>query len=268
MGSGGALACRGGTPSVVMLAAGRGTRLAVHNGGRPKWLTEVGGAPIAAHQLRAVERHLGADTPVVVVGGHGAGAVAAWLESFATTCRIELVVNDRYDELNNWFSLLLALDHAGDDDVILFNSDLMALPDWYGAFLAAATDTGALDGPGAGGLLAIDDRRPLSDEAMKVAVETAPDGSRRCTAIGKVGVDAPAGEYVGMAAIGAAHVGAVAETLRSFQGLPERANDWYEAGFRVHMERDRLFTAWSVPSSMWVEIDDGVDLATARRLFA
>jgi hypothetical protein len=70
-----------------------------------------------------------------------------------------------------------------------------------------------------------------------------------------------------MAAIPAESIGDLRATLRGFIGAPDRANEWYEAAFRVHIERNRLFAPWPVPSTEWVEIDNADDLHAAKALF-
>jgi choline kinase len=249
---------------VVVLAAGKGSRLTERGGGGPKWLTTVGGgSTIADRQLGAVASAYGPGADVLVVVGHRAEAVEGFLAARGGGPAPALVPNPRYDELNNWYSLLLALDAAPEGrDVVVLNSDLVADEGWFAEFLRFAAAPGRW-----GAALAVDDRRPLTDEAMKVAAEAGPAGARLCTAIGKVGVDEPIGEYVGMTAIRADHVPTVAEVLRTFVGDPARADAWYEGGFRVLMERERLFEVWPVPTTSWVEVDDGRDLDAAEALF-
>ena len=127
---------------LVVLAAGRGRRLGVLGDDTPKWLLEVGGATIAERQLEAVrraERHApGLVGSVSVVVGHAAPAI----KRFATTqpeLDIALVDNPAYDEINNWYSLLLALrslpDGGREERTVVFNADLLARPDWFAQFL-------------------------------------------------------------------------------------------------------------------------------------
>ena len=255
--------------SVVVLAAGHGRRLGAAGGPGPKWLIEVAGAPIADRHLTAVEQALGPGTDVVVVVGHGAGRVERYCEARAerSALRPRLVRNDHHATRNNWYSLLVALDElqgtiGADDVVVILNSDLFAPPPWLAALLAAANGVG--DVPG---FLAVDVVRPLTAEAMKVAAGP-PDaaGRRWCTAIGKVGVDDPIGEYVGITALAPAGRTLVHDALRAFAERGDRDDAWYEGAFEEAGAALPFLVVRPTPSSAWVEIDDPADLLAADRL--
>jgi len=253
-----------GAIGVVILAAGAGRRLAAANGGRPKWLTDVGGRSIADRQLAALELALGAGDCVVVVSGHRHADVKGWLTERASPLAIRVIDNDRYRERNNWYSLLLGLQYLEGEDwagtVVVLNSDLCAPEDWFGPFLRAVR----ADRPEPG-LVAVDEHRPLTEEAMKVSVRATAGGGLLCRRIGKVGVDDPAGEYVGIASLCQSTWELLASILEGYLHRPELADAWYESGFQELMDRS-LLAPWSVPDSGWAEIDDDVDLASAEVL--
>ena len=254
---------------VIVLAAGHGRRLGPAGGPGPKWLVEVAGEPIAERQLQAVEQALGADTRVLVVVGHAADRVEAYCARRAASSDLRpmLVHNPHHASLNNWYSLLVGLDvlegPLEDRVVVVLNSDLFAPVWWSTAFLAAAaTELG--DAPGT---VAVDVERPLTDEAMKVAVGPMDSlGRRWCTGIGKVAVADPVGEYVGMTALAPAGRSRVHDALRRFVGDPARADAWYEGAFQELSLVQPFLSVWPTPSSTWVEIDDGDDLLAASRL--
>ncbi|MDQ4132073.1 MAG: NTP transferase domain-containing protein [Actinomycetota bacterium] len=257
--------------AVVVLAAGHGRRLGAAGGPGPKWLIEVGGAPIADRHLTAVEQTLGPDTDVLVVVGHAADRVERYLEARAarSALRPRPVLNDKHAERNNWYSLLVGLDaldgRLGEDDVVVvLNSDLFGLPGWIGALLGAAAEV--RDVPG---FLAVDVVRPLTAEAMKVAAGASDAlGRRWCTAIGKVGVKDPIGEYVGMSALAPSGRALVHDALRAFAADGDRADAWYEEAFQEVNAGSPFLVSRATPSSAWVEIDDADDLRAADRLAA
>ena len=254
---------------VIVLAAGHGRRLGPAGGRGPKWLIEVAGEPIAERQLQAVEEALGPDTSVSVVVGHAAERVEEYCTGRAgrSGLRPTLVHNPHHSSLNNWYSLLVGLDAlegpVDDRVVVVLNSDLFAPVWWSAAFLAAAaTELG--DAPGT---VAVDVERPLTAEAMKVAVGPSDSlGRRWCTGIGKVAVADPVGEYVGMTALAPAGRVRVHDALRGFVGDPARADAWYEGAFQDLSVVQPFLSVWPTPSSTWVEIDDGDDLLAASRL--
>jgi choline kinase len=242
--------------TLVVLAAGLGRRLAAETA-RPKWLVPVNDATPAAVHLDAaasagIER-------VVVVVSCGDRSIAAAVEPWNDALPIEIVPNDRSHDRNNWFSLLLGLQHwrgDGGDDVVVLNSDLIARPQWFTGLLAALR---ADEAPAA---LAVDRSRGRTEEAMKVGI----DERGRIDSIGKVGVSDPAGEYVGMARWTLAAADELMELLRSFAPEPARADCWYEHAIAEHLRTGAEYAAVAVPSSRWVEIDDSRDLAVARAL--
>jgi choline kinase len=242
---------------LVVLAAGRGQRLGPHGNETPKWLLEVGGTTIADRQLEGVRRAPQAGVATVrVVVGHAAEEIARFAAE--RDPEIRLVDNPDYDKINNWLSLLLALRALGDLDederVVVFNADLLASPDWFAAFLEAAarTDDEAL--------IAVDTARRLTDESMKVS------GEDQLELIGKVGVQRPVGEYVGMLmARGAARVRLQA-TLESYLGDKGAIDNWYEHAVGDMAAAGVPWILWPTPDSRWIEIDDPADLESAGDL--
>ncbi|MDQ4048644.1 MAG: NTP transferase domain-containing protein [Actinomycetota bacterium] len=240
---------------VVVLAAGCGSRLGELGGETPKWLREVGGRTRADRQLEGI---LGAGEAVAsinVVAGHAAHAIEDALADRAEEVRV--VSNPEFAELNNWWSLLLGLrELPGDGPVVVVNADLLADPADVASFVRAAA------GGDADALLAVDLERPLTDESMKVAC--AADGA--LDRIGKVGVDSPVGEYIGMLAARGAALRALRAELERFVGREAAANEWYEAAVAATAAAGVRWQVWPTPSTAWVEIDDDDDLDAARAL--
>lgn len=241
---------------VVVLAAGVGSRLS-GTATRPKWLTPVGPSTIAASQLAGLEALTELGLTVDVVTGHGAVLVRAAVTDRLAT---ETIHNPQYATLNNWWSVLLALRHRREAGrtgaMVVLNSDLWAPSSWFTAAVAALADQPTP-------ALVVDTVRPLTDEAMKVAA-----AHGRVTAIGKVGVENPVGEYTGALVIPEADLAGFEKALQSFVGDPDRANAWYEHAVGVSLDLGLDWRLVEAPSPTWVEIDDDTDLATARRLAA
>ncbi|HYI38547.1 MAG TPA: NTP transferase domain-containing protein [Thermoleophilaceae bacterium] len=245
---------------VVILAAGKGSRLGALAADRPKWLLDVGGSPIADRQMAAVagarERDAASLASVRVVTGHADSAVAAYL---GAEDDVQLVHNPRYADLNNWYSVLVALRSIPDagGGVAVINSDLFAPGPWIQAFLesAASTEHEAL--------IAVDMERQLTDESMKVSAS-----GGELEAIGKVGIEDPVGEYVGMLMARGGALARFRETLEGFEGVAEHADEWYERGVGLTAAEGVPWTVWPTLDTGWVEIDDDGDHAAAERLAA
>jgi choline kinase len=244
--------------AAVVLAAGLGRRLS-SLAGRPKWLVAVGASSPCEVQLRALAAH-GVDHVSVVVGG-AEDAIGDAVQPWREHLDVNLVRNHFAAERNNWYSALLGLEavlRRADRDLVLLNSDLFARPAWFEQTLARLPCSGEA-------ALAVDMARGRTDEAMKVALD--PTG-QSVTAIGKVGVPEPGGEYVGLAWFSSAGAESLCVELRAFAGDPACADNWYEHAIERHLRRGGRYGVIGVPSSDWVEIDDPADLLAASDLAA
>jgi choline kinase len=243
---------------VVILAAGRGSRLGALGDSTPKWLLGVGDEVLAERQLAAVERAGAHVASVTVVTGHAAPAVEAFLAGRDGTAAAATLHNPDVETLNNWWSVLLALRAQPDPDarVVVMNGDLFAEEDAIARFLEAAATTEAE------ALLAVDLERELTDESMKVTLR--PDGA--LDRIGKRGVEPGAGEYVGLLMARGGVLAAFRAALEAFVGRDEAANEWYEGAVGRTAAEGATWAIWPMPSGRWVEIDDDADLAAAEEL--
>ncbi len=242
---------------VIVLAAGRGSRLGALGEETPKWLLDVGGQVLAERQLRALAHAEAPVASVRVVTGHAAEAVERFLagrpDAGATTLH-----NPEYARLNNWYSVLLALRSVTEPDarVVVVNGDLFVEPEAIARFLAE------VDATDAEALIAVDLERTLTDESMKVSLR--PDGT--LDRIGKVGVEPAAGEYPGILMARGSVLAALRAALEAFEGRPESADEWYEGAVGATARDGAAWVVWPMPSGRWVEIDDDGDLAAALEL--
>lgn len=248
---------------IVVLAAGTGSRLGTTTAEIPKWLLPVGGRTIAERQLEAVELARaatdGAIGDVQVVAGHAAEELGRFLDATGVP-GTSVLANPEYATLNNWYSALLPMREQRDPDerIVIMNSDLYAEPDWLAGFLAesARTDHESLVG--------VDLGRTLTDESMKVS---AGDGSPPLLElIGKVGVDDPVGEYVGLLMARGTVLNDFRDSLESFVGRADRRDEWYERAVGLTAETGTRWVVWPTRDSAWVEIDDAADLEAAGEL--
>jgi choline kinase len=251
------------TTEVIVLAAGKGSRLGTTGAETPKWLLEVGGRTIADRQLEAAELARaetdGAVGSVRVVTGHAEGEVARFLSERSDE-DAHTIFNPHYATLNNWYSVLLALreiDHAG-ARLVIINGDLFAPAEWLAAFIAESAMTESES------LIGVDLERRLTDESMKVSADPGPP--RLIREIGKVGVDDAIGEYVGLLMVRGAVLRAFRDSLETFVGDPSHAQEWYERSIGLTAAGGTPWLVWPTPDSGWVEIDDEDDLRLASAM--
>lgn len=250
---------------VIVLAAGRGSRLSAAGVDGAKWLACVAQQPLAQRQVAAFQSAV-PDATLLVVTGYGHDRVAAWMQEQTTwTGHGHLLFNEQWATRNNWWSLLLAVRHvearAPGSNIVVVNSDLCAAAGWYKPFLRSSRKLSA-----DGAQLAIDFERPLTDEAMKVSARPESGQQPVLSQIGKRGIEAPVGEYVGMAAFGPASRRVLGAQLAGFEGDPAAADEWYEGAFREMARTGHAIDLVGVPHVGWVEIDDGNDLQDAQAL--
>jgi choline kinase len=240
---------------VVVLAAGKGSRLGGLGEETPKWLLQVGDRTIADRHLEGIAAAGDAVASVHVVTGHAASAIEAWLADRPED--VGTFFNPEYAEINNWWSVLRALRELPEDGpVAVINSDLLVAPSAVAAFLA---DLAAGEHEAS---LAVDLERRLTDESMKVSA-TAQDTLAR---IGKVGIEDPVGEYIGILGARGGALHALREKLEAFVGDPASVNEWYEGAVGRCAADGVAWHVWPVPAGDWVEIDDDADYETAQSL--
>jgi len=244
---------------VIVLAAGRGSRLGPLGDEIPKWLLRIADRTIAERQVEGAS----AATTMSVVTGHADAEIARFLDEHGHS-HVETVFNPDWATINNWYSLLVglrALDVNGADDrVVVFNSDFYAEPSMYERFVESCASTDAES------LIAVDVERVLTDESMKVSAREDGGPMPLLEKIGKVDVEAPVGACVGMLMARGSVLTALTDMLASFEGDPEAVNQWYEGAVGRTAAAGVPWNVWATPNSDWVEIDDDADHSTAEQL--
>ncbi len=237
----------------LVLAAGAGSRLRPDTEHLPKALLPV--APgltildIALRNLAAVGL-----TEVVMVVGHAAGTLAqrrAALER-AHGVALELLRNDHALEWNNAYSLWLAREHLR-RGTVLVNGDTVHPVGVERALLAARGRAGLI--------LAMDDKKTLAEEEMKVALDHRGFLARIGKQIDPLLAD---GEYIGATLIEGWAAGPLTEALeatwRRDPGL------YYEDGYQEYTARGGAVAAAPIGAMDWVEVDSHDDLRRAREI--
>jgi choline kinase len=235
----------------IVLAAGPGRRLGALTANAPKTLLPLTNGRTILDVVLANLRSVGVDD-VVVVTGFAAERVderATELEG-RHGVRLELVRNDRAEEWNNAYSLWLARE-AFAAGALVVNGDTVH---------PASVEETLLASRGADVLLAIDDRKDLGEEEMKVAIKEG-----RLTRIRKeLDPSEAAGEYIGVALV----EGKAADTLAAALETTWQRDPalYYEDGFQELADRGGHIGVAPIGALDWIEVDDEVDLERAREI--
>lgn len=237
----------------VILAAGRGTRLAPLTDNCPKPMVQVAGRPLI---LRTLERLAQAGIPdrdVVIVTGYREDMVEALMRAEGLRCK--LVFNPHWFDWNSWNSLAVAREVLIGSPFVQLEGDVLFDEQVIPRLIAAAR-------PAA---LAIEFKPEPDDEAMKAIV----DAELRVTALSKT-LDAKAsvGEYVGVAMLSAEVGRLVFDDYDRFvaEGI---THEYYDHSYhRLASTGAAEFYAVDVADCGSIEIDDPSDLRRAEALLA
>jgi 2-aminoethylphosphonate-pyruvate transaminase len=228
----------------VILAAGRGTRLAGELSDRPKGFIRIGAQPIVEE---SIDRLLAAGVrEVLIVTGH----LASWYEDLAArrAGSVRTVHHERFADSGSMYSLYCARERVP-GPFLLLESDLVYEPRALGTLLAGpAEDAILLSGPtGAGDEIYVATRDGMLTGMSKRRVDLSDD---------------IAGELVGITRVSA---GLFALMCRIAEAAFRRSLMFdYETDCLVAAGRERPIACPLVPDLLWGEIDDSSHLERVR----
>ena len=230
----------------VILAAGRGERLAPMGWYKPKCLLDFGGQTLLDNIIGALlENRI---NKVAVVVGYKQEAVLEGLKKHAVT--FEIVVNEDYADTNTIHSLYLAREHLN-EDFIYFNADVLFERELISHL--AGRD---------GNVFAIEEKKCGAEE-VKVIV----GGDRRIVRIGKkLEPQKCLGEFIGVGKFSASSCEAMVKSLCRFnEGLGER-NLFFEAAVDAILD-EHFFYAMGLDGLGAIEVDNPDDYKRAKALW-
>ncbi len=231
--------------SAVILAAGRGARLAPLTDHRPKCLLPVGGRAILDRQLEALTR--AGVRAVAVVTGHAADAVEAHL---ARRPGIHSVRNLSHATTDNLASCHAARDHFTGEATLLLNGDVLFEDGVLNDLLAAKPTP----------ILIAVDRKPLYD-ADDMKVMTTHD---RLSRIGKDLAQAD-GEAIGVTLLRGEGRALFLRQVTARLAAPGGGRALYPEALDALARGDQVGVR-SIHGRRWIEIDTADDLAAAETM--
>jgi len=169
--------------TVMVLAAGYGSRLRPLTEERPKALVPVGDVPAIAHLIRQLRAQLG-NSRILANAHHQSGELVSFLSSYDPT----LIVLVEPEILGTAGGLRGALDHLDEGPLLVVNTDVISKPN-YREILQFVTDDGIVLGI---------QRKPAGQGPLGIGAQ-----GRVVRLRGeRVGTEISGGDYLGVAALG------------------------------------------------------------------
>lgn len=239
----------------IVLAAGAGTRLRPLTESMPKTLLAVDGERTILDIALANLANAGL-AEIVIVTGFAAAEIEIRTDDLAERHGVAVTTlhNERWD-LNNAYSLWLAGAHL-ERGAVIVNGDTLHPASVVHRLLERAAAPPAFDVA-----LAVDDRKTLGAEEMKVLVDT--DG-RVARITKEIDPGDAHGEYIGVAYVPPASAAAVVDALATTWARDPAL--YYEDAFQALADSGGRLEPVSIGDVEWVEVDDHADLAVARSI--
>jgi choline kinase len=239
------------TTLAVVLAAGQGTRLLPLTTDTPKCLIDVGGQPLLGRMLDALAA--AGIARAIVVTGHRADRVEAYLAATTQPLRVSTARNAAYATTNNAASLAAARAAIGDQPFVLCDGDVIFSANPLPALLAAPEPCTVI----------VDRGAALAGEEMKVQV----GASGLVTRLSKrLDPAACIGESIGVQRLGGPALARLWEEVDAVVRA-DAATAYYEDVFQRLIDSGVRFGTSEVATTGWMEIDDAADLDAARARF-
>ncbi len=230
----------------VILAAGRGQRLAPMGWDKPKCLLEFGRLTLLDNAVLSLTENGIRD--IVIVLGYKDELVRAQMKNHDVNWQV--VINENFVETNTINSLYLAGEYL-DDDFIYFNADVLFDRRIVASLLPHQSSAFAIDVKSCG------------DEEVKVIV----DEAGRITQIGKkLPGKKCMGEFIGVGKFARSACGDLKKTLHHFNETMGQRNLFFEAAVNEILA-DNVFAAVDIEDKLAIEIDSPDDYYQAVELW-
>lgn len=238
--------------NVVILAAGLGTRLLPRTKDYPKAVIPFFGEKSLLYMmLRSLAAFKTEIHNLLIIGGHGCDFLVDEVNRLDKEVQLSLQIlfNPKYKAMNNCYSLLLGIEKLPEDDLLIFNADILYDPLILDKMVHSKRTS-----------LVIDNVKTLTKESMKVYVT-----SGRITDISKtLSLKKSCGESIGISKIEKKHLKPLKAALETI--IKENPNHFYEEAFR-RLLPDIPFGVINTDGLLWTEIDDAKDLDIAKQLY-
>lgn len=236
----------------IILAAGIGSRIKPMTDNTPKCLLKVGGYTILERMISHITDS--GISEVVFVLGYLQEKIKSYVKLNFPNLKSTFVVNDRYEETNTGYSLMLAKDLVKGSSFIKFDADVIFDAKILNALMANTCAN----------CLCIDKGIHLDAEEVKVMV----DSQGRVLRVSKLvsPIDA-IGESIGIEKIDHKAAKLLFKELERMMKDESHHQAYYEAAYERLIEKGLIFYSLDISKLLWVEIDTKYDFIYAEKIF-
>jgi choline kinase len=230
----------------IILAAGRGTRMASYANISPKSLLEFKGEALLSRQMRSLSD--AGVTKFIIVGGYMIEQMKNFV--YESQYDITLLFNPFYSDMNSIGSLWFAREYL-DDDVFITNGDTYFERDIY-AKLLAKTDKY---------VFGVDESKKLdADYRVVLSEDEVLDMGKDIKEVDSMA------EYIGVALIRKHGISLFKDLLEKIV-QSGNYNLWWEDLFVELIAKNEKISYVDVTGNVWFEVDKPIDYRKNQRYF-
>ena len=237
----------------ILLAAGVGSRIRPLTDDKPKSFIPVAGISILERMLKAVQE-VGM-TEVGIVTGYRAEQVQSFIAEKFPNLHVTFMHNDKYEETNTGYSLLLTKDFVGNDSFIKFDADVVFETEVLRKLIDSPVPSA----------LCIDTNINLEAEEVKVIT----GAENIVVQVGKkLDPHQSTGESIGIEKIDADAAKVLFAELEMLMKDEANWQEYYDDSYTTLVAKGCPMYAVDITGLKWVEIDTHEDYAKAEEIFA
>lgn len=236
----------------IILAAGVGSRIRPLTDNCPKSLLKVDGKTILEMMLSHIQ-DCGINE-VIFVLGYLKEQIKEYVKTNFPDLDAHFIINDRYEDTNTGYSLMLTRQIVGDSTFIKFDADVVFDKVILKNLIESKYEN----------CLCVDKNIHLDAEEVKVISDA---NNRVIKASKTVNPKEAIGESIGIEKISAKTAKGLFAELDEMMDKKQNHQEYYEAAYERLIDKSVPFYALDITGLEWVEIDTQEDFATAKIIF-
>jgi len=237
----------------IILAAGVGSRIRPLTNNCPKCLLKVDGKTILEMMISHIQ-DCGINE-VIFVLGYLREQIKEYVKTNFPDLNAHFVTNERYEDTNTGYSLMLTKDLIADTPFIKFDADVVFDKEILKNLIECEHEN----------CLCVDKNINLDAEEIKVIVK---DNNRVVKASKTVDPKEAVGESIGIEKISGETAKVLFAELELMMEDEQNHQEYYEGAYERLIENHVPFYALDITGLKWVEIDTQEDFATAKEIFS